>query len=233
MPSPKETSSGENSLVVFDCDGTLLDSAALIVAGLQKSFSEMGYDVPTPDAARRIVGLSLEDAVSRLTGDVLPERDVRALAEAYRSAFVSLRADPAYHSPLFEGTRPMLDGLLAAGHLMGVATGKSAKGLRSVYDMHDLERYFVTHQTADHHPSKPHPSMLEAAMRETGAVATRSVIIGDTDFDIEMGRAAGFRTIGVSWGNHPADELIAAGADHVIDDWAALPGLLASWGIEP
>ena len=139
------------------------------------------------------------------------------IAAAYREAFVELRAREDVSEPLFDGVPELLETLAARDVSMGVATGKTMRGLTHVLADHGLERYFVTLQTADLHPSKPHPSMMEAAMRETGAEPHETVIIGDTTFDIEMGRAAGCRSIGVAYGNHPAGELRAAGADVVLD----------------
>ena len=114
---------------------------------------------------------------------------------------------------------------------MGVATGKARRGLDHATEAHDLEPFFVTRQTADHHPSKPHPSMLHAALAETGAEAAHAVMIGDTSYDIEMGRAAGFRTIGVDWGYHDTSALERAGADIVVQDFKGLDMALNDfWG---
>lgn len=203
-------------LIVFDCDGTLVDSQAVIVACAQDAFAAVGLVVPSPEQIRHIVGVSLEPAMRMLLGRDDPELG-RRIAEAYREAFFARRALPDHDEPLFEGVVETLDVLAARGALMGVATGKTMRGLAQILERHALEHYFATLQTADLHPSKPHPSMLEAAMRETGAAADATWIIGDTTWDIEMGRLAGCHVIGVSYGNHPADALHAAGATHVID----------------
>ena len=133
-------------------------------------------------------------------------------------------------SPLYPGARAVLEALAARGGVaLGVATGKSRRGLRHVFDAHDLHGFFVTRQTADDHPSKPHPSMIHAALAEAGVQAADAVMVGDTSFDIDMGRAAGVRTVGVRWGYHPAPAL--AHADALIDDFGALPGVLDRfWG---
>ncbi len=127
---------------------------------------------------------------------------------------------------MFPGTRELLDSLLERDLVLGVATGKAMRGLRFVLELHGLERYFVTLQTADLHPSKPHPAMLRAAMTETGIDAEATMLIGDTSFDILMARAAGAMPVGVSWGNHPAGELVAAGAVRVLDRFDELHQLL-------
>lgn len=212
-------------LIVFDCDGTLVDSQATIVACMQAGFIAEGMMPPPADAVRRIVGLSLVEAVLVL----LPEPDpvlAARLAETYKAAFLDHRRRPDFHEPLFPGTRELLDTLLSREVLMGVATGKAMRGLRAVLDQHGLERYFVTLQTADRHPSKPHPAMVLVAMEETGAAPEETMLVGDTSFDMAMARAAGVMPVGVSWGNHPAEELQAAGAVQVLDRFEELLPLL-------
>lgn len=212
-------------LIVFDCDGTLVDSQATIVACAQAAFLAEGLAVPTAEAVRRIVGLSLVEAVLELMAEPDPAAAPR-LAEHYKAAFHEYRARPEFHEPLFPGARELLDALLARDLLLGVATGKAMRGLRSVLEHHGLEGHFVTLQTADLHPSKPHPAMLRAAMAETGMDAAATMLIGDTTYDILMARAAGALPVGVSWGNHPAAELAAAGAIRVIDHFQEVEELL-------
>lgn len=201
-------------LAIFDCDGTLVDSQANICTAMGFAFEQAGLPLPHDAAIRRIVGLSLVEAVAAL----LPDADVdlhHRLAAYYKSAFQQMRADGIVHEPLFDGIAALLNNLVENGWSLGVATGKSDRGLAIVLAEHGLERHFVTLQTADRHPSKPHPAMVEAAMAEAGAVAADTVVIGDTSFDMMMARNAGARAVGVTWGYHPAEELIAAGA-HVI-----------------
>jgi phosphoglycolate phosphatase len=212
-------------LVVFDCDGTLVDSQALIVDCMRTAFAGDGLAPPEPEAIRRIVGLSLVEAVRRLLGDADRHRAVE-MAERYREMFMQRRLAGQAVEPLFPGARELLDTLQAREVAMGVATGKTMRGLRHVLASHGLEPYFVTLQTADLHPSKPHPAMLEAAMRVTGARPDETLLVGDTSYDIEMALAAGAVPIGVDWGNHPADELSAAGARHVLHRFDELLNLL-------
>jgi phosphoglycolate phosphatase len=212
-------------LIVFDCDGTLVDSQATIVTCAQAAFLAEGLPVPTAEAVRRIVGLSLVEAVLELMPEPDPLAAVR-LAEHYKAAFIEHRARPEFHEPLFPGTLELLDALLARELLLGVATGKAMRGLRHVLEHHGLERYFVTLQTADLHPSKPHPAMLRAAMAETGASPHETILVGDTSYDILMARAAGAVPVGVSWGNHAPGELVAAGAVRVLDRFDELHALL-------
>ncbi len=208
-------------LAIFDVDGTLVDSQATIVACMQAAFLAEGLEPPTAEAVRRIVGLTLPVATAELLGRPDPDLAER-LAEHYKAAFFAARARPDFEEPLFPGAREVLDGLLAEGWLLGVATGKAMRGLRAVLERHGLERHFVTLQTSDHHPSKPHPAMIEAALAETGARPEHTLMVGDTTFDILMARAARVMPIGVRWGNHPADELAAAGALRVLDDFREL-----------
>ncbi len=205
-----------NRLAIFDCDGTLVDSQHSIAAALADAFAAHGLPVPPPRESRRVVGLSLVEAMAAL----LPGQGTAlhvAVAESYKSAFQKLRADGAVEEPLFNGVRELLDALEAGGWLLGVANGKSDRGLGLCLDCHGLARRFVTLQTADRHPSKPHPSMIEQAMAEAGADAAGTMMIGDTSFDMEMARAAGVAAVGVAWGYHPRQELWAAGADHVVE----------------
>jgi phosphoglycolate phosphatase len=203
-----------NRLAIFDCDGTLVDSQANICVAMEECFNRAGLPAPAREHTRRVVGLSLVEAMQAM----LPDADDtlhRALAEDYKTAFQSLRARGQIEEPLYDGIPELLDTLEADGWLLGVATGKSDRGLGHCLDCHGLSRRFVTLQTADRHPSKPHPSMIEAALAEAGADATSAVMIGDTSFDMLMAKAAGVTAVGVAWGYHAPSELIAAGADFV------------------
>ncbi|WP_347310959.1 HAD-IA family hydrolase [Defluviimonas sp. SAOS-178_SWC] len=217
-------------LVVFDVDGTLIDSQNHIVAAMQYAFDAGGHVLPPRDVVLSIVGLSLPEAVAQLVPD-LPAEAQSGIVAAYKQSFGKLRAGTL--SPLFPGAADALGRLLGRpDFLLGIATGKSRRGLDHILAAHDLAGYFATAQVADDHPSKPHPAMLLSALAETGARATNAVMIGDTTYDIEMGRAAGMATIGVSWGYHRAEALIAAGAGQVIHDFEALlPALDRVWEV--
>ncbi|MFX0541766.1 HAD-IA family hydrolase [Roseovarius sp. S4756] len=218
-------------LVIFDVDGTLVDSQGDIVASMHHAFAEIGAPTPERAAIKGIIGLSLDVAMARLAPD-LAARDHDALVEAYKRSYMSLRAQAgaAESSPLFPGTRKMLETLAARDDLLlGIATGKSRRGLDKLIDGHGLQGLFLTRQVADHHPSKPHPAMLQTALNETGVSAADAVMIGDTTYDMEMARAAGIGTIGVSWGYHPAADLLS---DHLLTDWSDLPACLDRvWGM--
>jgi phosphoglycolate phosphatase len=209
-------------LAVFDCDGTLIDSQANIIRAMASSFQRHGLAPPPDHATRRVVGLSLVEAMQAL----LPDADAAlhiSLADDYKHAFQRLRADKALDpEPLYPGIAEGLATLAARGWLLGVATGKSDRGLKLALEHHGLFGQFVTLQTADRHPSKPHPAMLQAALAEAGAAPEHAVIIGDTAFDMAMGVNAGVRAIGVDWGYHDTHDLLAHGAETVVPSMADL-----------
>ncbi len=201
-------------LAVFDCDGTLIDGQASICAAMEQAFSEFGLPLPPRNGIRRAVGLSLPQAIRTLLPEAEAEQNA-ALTEAYKRAFRAARQSGELQQPLFAGMAELLDGLRGAGWLMGVATGMSRRGLEHCLATHSLSGHFVTLQTADDHPSKPHPAMLEAALLEAGAEPHEAVMIGDTVFDMHMAEAAAVRGIGVEWGYHAPRKLIVAGAASV------------------
>jgi phosphoglycolate phosphatase len=215
-----------NRLALFDCDGTLVDSQVNICRAMEECFATSRLDPPPREAIRRIVGLSLVPAIAQL----LPEAEAahhEAMAEDYKRAFFAMRASGALDpEPLFDGVADAIETLHAKGWQLGVATGKSDRGLAHILAHHGLTHRFVTLQTADRRPSKPHPSMIETAMAEAGASPATTAMIGDTSFDILMARAAGAHAVGVAWGYHSRHGLLEAGAHHVVEHAAALPAHL-------
>jgi phosphoglycolate phosphatase len=221
-------------LALFDCDGTLVDSQNIIIACMRAGFAADGLAPPDDESIRRIVGLSLPIAVAHLLPpDASEPRRVERIVDAYKSEFTQSRTRPEHHEPLFPGVLETLQTLEEAGWLLGVATGKTRRGLDAVLALHGLSNRFVTLQTADRCRSKPDPEMVHMAVIEAGAsvdrasglTATRTVVIGDTSFDMLMARSAGAKAVGVSWGYHPTDELVAAGAAAIIHSFEALPAL--------
>lgn len=206
-------------LVIFDVDGTLVDSQADIVESMTGAFEDVGLPVPERSDILSIVGLSLDVAIARLA----PGGDIPRMVQTYKDCYAYLRQSKgAASSPLYPGARDALDHFAGLDNvLLGVATGKSKRGLDSLIEAHGLEGMFVTRQVADFHPSKPHPSMIEAALAETGVGQADAVMIGDTRFDMEMATNAGVGAIGVTWGYHPRAHLTAAHV--VINGFAALP----------
>ncbi len=212
-------------LAIFDCDGTLVDSQANICRAMIEAFAIEKLTPPADPAIRRVVGLSLTEAMRALLPEAEHGLHVR-LGETYKRAFQGMRGRGQVDEPLFPGIAEALRALDAEGWMLGVATGKSDRGLRHCLETHGIEHLFVSLQTADRHPSKPHPSMALQAMADAGAVPETSFMIGDTSFDIGMGINAGCTTIGVAWGYHAADELFDEGAHFVADRPEQLPDIL-------
>jgi phosphoglycolate phosphatase len=212
-------------LAVFDCDGTLVDGQAAVCEAMEAAFAAAGLEAPQRGQIRRIVGLSLPVAIRQLA-PAADEVQQAALVDGYRAAFFAMREQGRVSEPLFDGVGDLVSALHAAGWKLGVATGKSDRGVLGCLDNHGIRELFCTLQTADRHPSKPHPSMLLEAIAEAFARPETTVMIGDTAYDIEMARAAGVRAIGVAWGYHAADELLAAGAEAVARDATHLQELL-------
>ncbi|MEP6982087.1 MAG: HAD-IA family hydrolase [Sphingomicrobium sp.] len=200
-----------SGLAIFDCDGTLVDSGATIHAALRASFAENGLSVPPPSVSRRVIGLSLIEAMAALLPDATPEQHLK-LAEDYKRAFMGMRAAGQVEEPLFDGVLELLDVLEGDGWLLAVATGKSDRGLKHCLDQHGIHARFVSLQTADRHPSKPDPSMVEQAIADAGASRATTIVVGDTSFDMAMAVNAGATGIGAGWGYHDADDLLGAGA---------------------
>lgn len=224
MPGP-----GAIRLVVFDCDGTLVDSQFLIARAMAEVWhKDVGAPPPPLSAVRQVVGLSLEKAIATLLPGTSVARS-RTLARHYREAFRSLRAQNLFE-PTFPGVRATLESLERRGVLSAVATGKSRRGLIGVLRHHGLLRYFLSLQTADDAPSKPHPRMVQQAMSDAGVEPAETVVVGDTTFDVEMAGAAGAQAIGVSWGYHPPEALHRAGARVVLESFQELPRQLDALG---
>jgi len=214
-------------LAVFDCDGTLVDSQANICVAMEEAFAASGIVAPGRTAIRRIVGLSLVEAVAALLPDAEDELHAHVAAD-YKRAFQGMRASGLVDEPLFDGIAEVLDTLRSKGWLLGVATGKSDRGLAHVLDHHGLTGLFMSLQTADRHPSKPHPSMVRTAMADAGAEPENTVVIGDTSFDMAMAHNAGARAVGVVWGYHDSDDLMRAGAHAIARRPTDLSGLLTA-----
>ena len=214
-------------LALFDVDGTLLDSQHLIHAGLSQTLTQMGRPLQDRTEMLSVVGLSLDQVMKRLLGEETAAAQIERAAAIYRRAFHALLDDPAYASPLFPGARDVITTLRKREDVvLGIATGKSRRGVDRILEGFGWQNVFATIQTADDAPSKPDPAMVLQAAREVGVVPADTIMIGDTSFDIAMGRAAGATTVGVAWGNHPVAVLREAAADHIIDDFAQLVPLV-------
>ena len=214
-----------NKLAIFDCDGTLVDSGGTIRAALEQAFDAHGLQCPPLEVTRKIIGLSLLESMQRLA----PDGDHAALTQSYKEAFFAMRGAGKVEEPLFDGIVELLDRLAADGWLLGVATGKSDRGLNFCLESHGLGGRFVTLQTADRNPSKPHPAMALAAMAEAGAEPGQTIFVGDTGWDMGCARSAGAGAIGAGWGYHEVEELTAFGAHNVAMEPSEVVELADAW----
>jgi phosphoglycolate phosphatase len=217
-------------LLIFDCDGTLVDSQHKICAAMHEAYSAHGLPAPARARLLSVVGLSLTEAFTALR-EGAEGYPVQSLVDRYRAASSAMRASQTAWEPLFPGARQAIESLAAHPDVvLGIATGKSRRGVDAVLGAHGLRDHFATIQTADRAPSKPHPGMVLQAMEEIGASAGDTVVIGDSTYDMAMAKAAGAWPLGVTWGYHPPQALLDAGAKIILDDFAALlPALEAAW----
>ncbi len=224
---PRQHPAGKNlrlRLIIFDCDGTLVDSQAVIIMAMADAFAHLGRAVPSAEAVRRIVGLSLPAAMAAL----VPEGDAdlaERLAQAYRDAHPAAVAAAGHKDTPYPGARQALEVLAAREFVLGIATGKGRNALNATLDPHGLTTFFTTFQTADRNAGKPHPEMVLNAMAETGAAAADTVVVGDTSYDMAMAKNAGVHAIGVAWGYHDAAALREAGAAHIAASFGEIPDL--------
>ena len=218
-------------LVLFDVDGTLVDSQNIIVAAQRMAFAAHGLEPPSRERSLSIVGLSLAEAFTVLVG---PKGPIAGLVEAYKDSFHSLRQDPANAEPLFPGVERCLEWLRdREDAVLGIATGKSRRGVAHLLERHGWHDVFSVIQTADDAPSNPHPGMILQAMRETGTHPRDTVMVGDSSFDMGMARAAGVLPVGVSWGFQPVAALTEAGAGPIVHSYAELETVMREFLTEP
>ncbi|MGE0486557.1 MAG: HAD-IA family hydrolase [Gammaproteobacteria bacterium] len=214
----------ETELVVFDLDGTLIDSAGRIVAAMQAAFDELDLDAPSTSEVRAVIGLELGAACAALLASN-PRHRPAAIATAYRRHYVLLGT---VVTPLFDAARETLTALAGQGILLAIATGKSRAGLDRALAETAIAPYFVTTRTADDCPSKPHPGMLEEILTELDVAPARAVMVGDTTFDLHMAQAAGVPAIAATYGAHPRERLLDCSPAAVIEALHELPGALAA-----
>ena len=208
-------------LVVFDVDGTLVDSRAILKQASDTAFLALGLEPPPYDQLRQIVGLSLAEGLAQLAPEQPPEV-LEKLVGYYKSSFGDLHREPGFTEPLYPGAADLLERLKRQGWRIAMATGKSRRGVNMIVAMHAWADLFDSTHCADDGPGKPHPAMLLEAMRALDAEPACTVMVGDTSHDIGMAKAAGVRAVGVTWGFHTRGEIEASGADAVLDTFEAL-----------
>ncbi len=212
-------------LVLFDCDGTLVDSAALIHAVMSDTFADFGKPRPHLSATKSIIGLTLDIAIARMLGKEHVDDEARAMTEHYRKIYHPLRERPDMIVPLFDGIDPLISDLIKREDLLiGAVTGKGRHGLTHILDTHGFRQHFIVSRTADDCPSKPHPAMVTECCDETGMVPADTIVIGDAIYDMQMAKAAGAKAIGVAWGYASVDDLWKAGADAIVNHPSEIPG---------
>lgn len=212
-------------LAIFDVDGTLVDSRAVIHRCCRDALVAVGRPDPSYDHVRQVVGLGLAEALTILApGAAGSELD--RLVQAYKDAFGDLHATPGFIEPLYEGAAACLDRLRSQGWRLAVATGKTRRGLETIVAMHGWADQFHSTHCDDDGPGKPHPAMILAAMKALGAAPSETVMIGDTSHDMKMALAAGVYAQGVAWGFHTPDEVALSGARHVAHSFAELDAAL-------
>lgn len=210
-------------LVLFDCDGTLVDSAALIHETMRRTFAQFGKPEPLVEETKAIIGLTLDIAIARMQGKPHADDEAVQMMAYYKSLFATVRTDTNFREPLFDGIRDVIETLGPRDDLLlGAVTGKSRRGLDLVLDTHDFRKWFVVGRTADDCPSKPHPAMVTECCDEMGVHPDDTLVIGDAIYDMQMARAAGATAIGVSWGYASVAHLRDAGADVIVDHPRAL-----------
>ena len=213
-------------LILFDFDGTLVDSQHVISKTMASAFRYEGLAAPSAFAVKRVVGLRLEEAISILADEEVDKPLIKRLSTNYRNAFLSQDSGNDYSEPLFEGVIETLAELDRADVCLGIATGKGRRALASSLERHGLQHHFVILKTADDGPGKPDPSILFDAIAEMGVSKDETILVGDTVFDIHMAVNAGIRAIGAGWGYHESAALSKAGADLVLDRITELPRAL-------
>jgi phosphoglycolate phosphatase len=210
-----------SKLVVWDVDGTLVDSRDSIFRAAITAYEAQGLTLPSYDQVRQIVGLGLREAIGVIS-PALSDAELDAVTQSYRDAFQAQLKAPGFVEPLYAGAAETLDRLRAEGWKIAMATGKSRRGVETVLRMHGWADRFDSTHCSDDGPGKPHPAMVLEAMRALGAPPERTIVVGDTAHDMRMAKSAGAYAQGVSWGFHTAEEVREGGADHVAHDFAEL-----------
>lgn len=215
-------SAGDIRLAVFDLDGTLLDSAQSIVDGVLACWTHCGFPEPDPLAIRRIIGLPWEESIQAL----LPgagAAEFKMVRDYHDEVARGTLPRPPRNEALFPGALETLDRLEEAGYVLAIVTSRGNRRLVQLLEEQRIGHRFASIKTVDHGPGKPNPYLLLQAMEETGAMRERTVMVGDTTYDVMMARNAGTSAIGVSWGVHEPHELTAAGAHHVVEAFDHIP----------
>ncbi|WP_439627571.1 HAD-IA family hydrolase [Shinella sp.] len=204
-------------LVLFDCDGTLVDSVGLIHEVMARTFVDFGYARPDVAETKAIIGLTLDIAIARMQGKPHVDDEALAMTAHYKAIYGGVRNEPGFQEPLFPGIADLMARLERQDDLiLGAVTGKSRRGLDLIRASHGFEKTFFVSRTADDCPSKPHPGMVTECCSEAGIDPAATIVVGDAIYDMQMAKAAGAKAVGVAWGYASVPELVEAGADHIL-----------------
>ncbi|MEQ8481299.1 MAG: HAD-IA family hydrolase [Hoeflea sp.] len=213
-------------LVLFDCDGTLVDSINVIHTCMERTFEDFGLERPALAHTKSIIGLTLDIAIAQML-DRSVDEEVSSMTARYKEHFMLHRQNGGALENTYDGIVPLIAELAAREDvLLGVVTGKSRRGLNAILEHHGMTRSFFTTRTADDCPSKPHPAMVLECCAETGITPDAAIVIGDAIYDMQMAASAGARGIGVAWGYAPVEALLAAGADRIVRRADEIAGLI-------
>jgi len=213
-------------LVLFDCDGTIVDSAAVIHACMERTFEDFDQRRPELELTKSIIGLTLDIAIAQMLKRPV-DAEIASMTARYKEHFMLHRQNGGTLEPAYDGLLPLIEALASRDDVvLGVVTGKSRRGLDAILAHHSLTKAFFTTRTADDCPSKPHPAMVLECCAEAGIEAEQTTVIGDAVYDMQMAVSAGARPVGVSWGYGPAEALRAAGAAHVVNHAGELAALI-------
>jgi phosphoglycolate phosphatase len=199
-------------LVLFDADGTLIDSQSIIHESMRLTFLRFDYDELLPEHTRAIIGLTLDRAIATILQRGVDD-EILAMTAEYKQIYLQLAAIEEMQSRPFNGVPQFVRKLATREDvLLGIVTGKSRRGVQKLLETVHFENLFVTSRCADDCPSKPHPAMVLECCEEVGVSAANTLVVGDTGFDMEMAVSAGATAMGVAWGYHPLERMLAAGA---------------------
>ena len=218
-------------LVLFDCDGTLVDSGHLIHEVMVRTFRHFELEEPQAASTHSIIGLTLDSAIARMRGLDVVDAQATAMMAHYKSIFAATRLEAGFQEPLYPGIDDVIAELARQEDLiLGAVTGKSRRGLSMVCETHGWTETFFVARTADDCPSKPHPAMVLECCDTTGISPADTIVIGDSIYDMEMAKAAGAHALGVSWGYGAIEDLKRAGADRIADATTDIPLLIRQFG---
>ena len=215
-------------LVIFDCDGTLVDGQHRVIATMREAFRQNGLAEPDDRTTRRVIGLSLKIAIEKVLG---PDQAHHAdkVSETFRHVFHDIMTIKTIEEPFYTGARELVNALAMRDDVcLAIATGKGRRSVDLMLEREGWQKAFISIQTADSAPSKPHPGMIINALQESGVKENRAIMIGDTTYDMAMARAANVRAFGVAWGYHDVKSLAKAGAHMVFDDYPTLDTALSA-----